>query len=969
MAEDTEFETGTSREYVRVLLVACCLLAVVVAGAVVPALSTGDGGSVAGSPIESTLPDGAVAGGGAQLPDGGSSGPGSGDGGGSLGALSPGSFAGVGGPVDENAFRSQDATTHFTVRSTQPAYWRTGAYGEYTGSGWGREGEVSPYEGPIPGSSANGSLTTYEVTLNRSATALPTVWRPRTVEGIEDLGVTGQRSVLPAEPLSPGATFTGTSDRPSRDPAILRSTERDYPEAVEDRYTALPDSVPDRVGAFTDNLTADADNPYETAQTVERWLEANKEYSLNASRRSENIADTFIFEMDRGYCEYYATSMVVMLRSQGVPARYVVGYSTGQQVAENTYQVRSLNAHAWVEVYFEDVGWVKFDPTPGGARLESEQSAVRNEEPTTRYSPTERGSPGETFTPGGNGTGDSGTVESEGPSRRTDSGVLVSLDRRPVPGATVKVTLTENVSPVAAARVSFNGEAVGVTDENGSLVATVPYADRLEIEVETPERNLVYVDQPANATNVTDDGGTTRDGTADSRPTAPLGAGPPPDSYALFTVGPGLNAVSYPVDTNATVTVAGRPRAGGSVTVVASIGRFPVRDARVLVGGETVARTDADGRAEVRLPDTPGNVTIAVERGPVSGEATVRVPALSVDVEPTTPLALPLTQAQVTARLGGQPLAGVPVAVDGERVATTDVNGTATVTLPLSGSAAVTVTDGSLTARETVDGLLGHLLLVLAGVAAAVGGLALGARRLGYGPRGLLGLVRRLPGLAVRYAQLALVMLATDGGDLLRAGVAGLRAALGALADLFGGRAGVADLRARLRAWYRERRPGLEPRSGAVATGSAEGKRVTVRAAWRRLVEGLSVRHPETKTPGELAAHAVERDGLPADPVRTLRDTFREVEYGSRSADDRLQRVQSALAAVERASGPDADAARDSGARGVAGDDAAGADPVGDGTAADGGRAAAEQSADDMQRRDGNEGAAATTTDPGREGQ
>ncbi|MEF8886349.1 MAG: transglutaminase domain-containing protein [Haloarculaceae archaeon] len=985
MAEDTEFETGTSREYVRVLLVACCLLAVVVAGAVVPALSTGDGESVAGSPIESTLPDGAVAGGGAEVPSGGSDGDGSGDGGGSLGALSPGSFAGVGGPVDENAFRSQDATTHFTVRSTEPAYWRTGAYGEYAGSGWGREGEVSPYEGPIPGSSANGSLTTYEVTLNRSATALPTVWRPRTVEGIDDLGVTGQRAVLPAEPLSPGATFTGTSDRPPRDPAVLRSTGRDYPEAIEERYTALPDSVPDRVGEFTGDLTADADDPYETARTVEAWLEENKEYSLNVSRRSENIADTFIFEMDRGYCEYYATSMVVMLRSQGVPARYVVGYSTGQQVAENTYQVRNLNAHAWVEVYFEDVGWVKFDPTPGGARLDSEQSAVRNQEPTARYSPTERGSPGERFTPGSDAV-DSDPVDTTGPSDRTESGVLVALNRTPVPGATVEMTLTENATPVAGARVSLNGEAVGVTGDDGTLVTTVPYVDRLTVEVETPERNLVYIDQTANATNATDDR------TTDSRAAVPLGAGPPaPSGQPLVNIGPGPNAVTYPVETNATVRVTGQPRAGGTVTVVATVDGVPVRDAVVrvggeavtrtgvnrteadgdvsLVGGETVARTDADGRAEVTLPEEPGNVTVAVERGPVSGATTVQVPALSVEVEPTAPLSLPLTEATVTARLGDRPLAGTPVVVDGEQVATTDSNGTATVTLPLSGSTTVTVSDGSVTARETVDGLLLNLLLVLVGVAAAVGGLVVGARRLGYGARGLLALARRLPGLAVRYAQLALVMLATDGGDLLRAGLAGLRGALGALADLFRGRTGVADLKARLRAWSRERRPGRAPRGDAVAGGDAEGGRVTVRAAWRRLVEGLSVRRPETKTPGELAAHGVERDGLPADAVHTLRDTYREVEYGARAADDRLQRVQSALAAIERAGGPDADAAADTGPRGVAGDDAAGADAVGDGTAADGGRAAAEPRADGTHTRDGNEGAADTATDPGREGE
>ena len=901
MAEDTEFGTGASREYARVLLVACCLLAVVVAGTVVPALSTGEGDGVAGSPIESTLPDGAVAGGGAEVPDGGSGGSGSDGDGGGLGALNPGSFAGVGGPIDENAFRSQDATDHFTVRSTEPAYWRTGAYDEYAGSGWARSGDTTPYDGPIAGSSANGSVTTYEVSLNRSATTLPTVWRPRTVEGLDDIAVTDRRAVVPTEELPPGTSFTATSDRPSRDPAVLRSAGQDYPDAVEERYATLPDSVPDRVGAFTDNLTADADTPYETAQTVEAWLEANKEYSLNASRRGEDIADSFIFKMEQGYCEYYATSMAVMLRSQGVPARYVVGYSTGQQVAESTYQVRSLNAHAWVEVYFEGVGWVKFDPTPGGARLRSEQSAVEEQQPAADYDPRERGSPEETFTPG-DSTVDPDPGGDEGPSRRTEEGVQVSLDRRPVPGANVTVTLTENSSPVTAARVLFNGEAVGVTGDDGRLVATVPYTDRLVIDVETSERNLVYVDQPANATGVPDE----------SRTAVRLGAGPSaPSGQPLVTVGPTEDTVSYPVDTDATVAVAGQPRAGGNVTVIASIDRLPVRDAAVRVGGETVTRTNDNGRADVRLPPTTGNVTVTVERRPVSGETTVEVPALSVEVEPTAPLALPLTEATVTARLGDQRLAGAPVSVDGEQVATTGINGTATVTLPLSGSAAVAVSDGSLTARETVDRLFVHLLLVLAGLAAAVGGLVVGAMRLGHGPRGLLALVRRLPGLAVKYAQLALVMLVTGGGDLLRAGLASLRQTAGALAALLKGRASVADLRARLGVWYRRRRPGRSPGGrGVTASGTDEGQ-VTVRTAWRRLVDGLSVRRPETKTPGELAAHAVERDGLPAGAVGTLRDTFREVEYGGRPTDGRLERVQSALVAVERAGDPDAGADAD----------------------------------------------------------
>ena len=112
------------------------------------------------------------------------------------------------------------------------------------------------------------------------------------------------------------------------------------------------------------------------------------------------MADTFIFEMEEGYCEYFATAMTTMLRTQGIPARYTVGYTTGQEIDDNTYEVRGMNAHAWVEVYFPEVGWVRFDPTPGGERLEAQQDALESENPDLEYNSSEEGSPGELFEPG-----------------------------------------------------------------------------------------------------------------------------------------------------------------------------------------------------------------------------------------------------------------------------------------------------------------------------------------------------------------------------------------------------------------------------------------------------------------------------------------------------------------------------------------------------------------------------------------
>lgn len=73
-----------------------------------------------------------------------------------------------------------------------------------------------------------------------------------------------------------------------------------------------------------------------------------------------------------------------------------------------------------------------------------------------------------------------------------------------------------------------------------------------------------------------------------------------------------------------------------------------------------------------------------------------------------------------------------------------------------------------------------------------------------------------------------------------------------------------------------------------------------MRSAWAQFLDYVSLRRQRTKTPGEIARHAVDRDGLPAEPVARLRDAFREVEYGARSASERLERVEEALAAIER---------------------------------------------------------------------
>ena len=267
-------------------------------------------------------------------------------------------------------------------------------------------------------------------------------------------------------------------------------------------------------------------------------------------------------------------------------------------------------------------------------------------------------------------------------------------------------------------------------------------------------------------------------------------------------------------------------------------------------------------------------------------------------------------------RSAGDPVGGAPVELDGERVATTDVNGTATVSLPAGSSATVSVTALGLTRESTVSGLFLNLFLVVAGLVFLLAGALLAAYRRGYTPRDILAALRRVPGLAVQYSQWLLVAAARLGDLALARALDRLRRTWSYLLDAVRRQVSLAHLRALLLAWLREKRRELrtlrggdapvgrppDATNGATASGASSAYR-DVRTAWARFRAGVSLRRTRTKTPGEIARHAVRRDGLPPDAVRELRDAFREVEYGSRPPDERVDRVERALSIIEDGEG------------------------------------------------------------------
>jgi hypothetical protein len=145
----------------------------------------------------------------------------------------------------------------------------------------------------------------------------------------------------------------------------LREDRSDYPAWVRDRYLELPESVPERVLALARDLTATEPTPYGRARAIETYLRRFP-YTLDVPLPpgGRDVVDYFLFDLQKGYCDYYASAMAVLARAAGLPARLAVGYATGSYDWENArYVVTEADAHAWPEVYFPSHGWVRFEPT------------------------------------------------------------------------------------------------------------------------------------------------------------------------------------------------------------------------------------------------------------------------------------------------------------------------------------------------------------------------------------------------------------------------------------------------------------------------------------------------------------------------------------------------------------------------------------------------------------------------------
>lgn len=163
-------------------------------------------------------------------------------------------------------------------------------------------------------------------------------------------------------------SYDAISEIPQPSLQKLRAASGNYPRDITMLYLQYPALDP-RVAALARQVTAGAQSDYDRAAMLEQYLRENFAYTLQLPDRTpDDPIANFLFVRKRGHCEYFASSMAIMLRTLGIPSRLVNGFRNGEyNDLTGSYIVRARNAHTWVEAYISGVGWTSFDPTPSDA--------------------------------------------------------------------------------------------------------------------------------------------------------------------------------------------------------------------------------------------------------------------------------------------------------------------------------------------------------------------------------------------------------------------------------------------------------------------------------------------------------------------------------------------------------------------------------------------------------------------------
>ncbi len=284
-----------------------------------------------------------------------------------------------------------------------PHYFKTSSFATYNGSGWA---SITPdVQGTVL--AERRSMDDYRTEIGPNGgvmgwpegvpPALPidatetTTFEIKLIEFLPAGPMPSPGPIIEVMEPQTGITFSSTGQALTagtlRKDAVLKAVAiTPEPTDMEDRESALPDTfqplrqiyndtgeIPAQLMARAQEITAGAESDYEKAMMIKRYIEGTCRYNLNAPAVPTD-ADPVLFFLDRsqeGYCDLFASAMTVLARAAGLPAQYTLGYLVNdQEVGPDGYRVvREKDYHAWCEIYFEGLGWVKFDATDGAPQV------------------------------------------------------------------------------------------------------------------------------------------------------------------------------------------------------------------------------------------------------------------------------------------------------------------------------------------------------------------------------------------------------------------------------------------------------------------------------------------------------------------------------------------------------------------------------------------------------------------------
>jgi hypothetical protein len=262
------------------------------------------------------------------------------------------------GPLEQLALRITLNTP--LLPGPAPHYWRERVFDSYSGVGWAAIARVGPQAASATDGAFEGAIIQHVVDLRTDRQLL--VGMPDIIavsvstraERFED----GSLAALAGDPIV--AQYTILSRLAEQAP--LPARDREPPDLKP--YLQVPRDLPPRVRELARAIVGNRADDQSRAIALETYLrELPYRYEVQPLNRESDAVDQFLFDMRSGYCTYYASAMVIMARSIGIPARVAIGYATGELGSDGSYTIHESDAHAWPELYIGE-HWVAYEPTP-----------------------------------------------------------------------------------------------------------------------------------------------------------------------------------------------------------------------------------------------------------------------------------------------------------------------------------------------------------------------------------------------------------------------------------------------------------------------------------------------------------------------------------------------------------------------------------------------------------------------------